>query len=280
MRAVNLDKSERGGAEVGEGGGGSGGDGILTMGEKLAHEQELREQLKEQGGADVHTPYESAESQREDKERNQEVHEQNERAEGSKQVAQKSSAKQGSGQEPHPTAGQGAQKQQGPAQTRQQAVMRGKDGFEGLQKPATTAASTSKPQLSATAAAAVPQERPSAAMQPLSRERPQDAIGALNSAQDPGVYFVEQQNEGGRNDEQGDPELEAAIEECIRLLFGVRGIHRVGPGTNDVNEPVIVISVSRGFTEGSMKLIPATVHRFKTLVALPFDLLPLRREIF
>lgn len=102
------------------------------------------------------------------------------------------------------------------------------------------------------------------------------ALAALNDAQPPGVYFREEEN-SDPGAEASDPELEAAVEEAISLLFGVPGIHHIGPGTNDVKEPVVVIAVARGFSESSLAKIPATVHRFKTLLAIPFELLPLRR---
>lgn len=99
---------------------------------------------------------------------------------------------------------------------------------------------------------------------------------ALDNAQEPGVLFQEESNERSP-EEQEDPELLEAVEEAIRLLFGVRGIHHIGPGTNDAGETVIIISVGQGFTEESMRRVPEAVRRFKTLVALPFDLLPLKR---
>lgn len=107
-----------------------------------------------------------------------------------------------------------------------------------------------------------------------------DAMKALHNAQDHGVFFKEE-GFGGANrpdEEQVDPELEAAVEECIRLLFGVQGILRVGPGENDAKEKVVIVVATRGFTAKSLTSVPPKVHRFKTLLALPFDLLPLRRE--
>ena len=106
-----------------------------------------------------------------------------------------------------------------------------------------------------------------------------DAMKALHNAQEHGLFFKEEWGGANRPDEEVvDPELEAAIEECIRLLFGVQGILRVGPGVNELNEPVVIVVASRGFTAKSLQAVPQTVHRFKTLLALPFDLLPLRRE--
>ncbi|HVE82473.1 MAG TPA: hypothetical protein VND93_06485 [Myxococcales bacterium] len=99
----------------------------------------------------------------------------------------------------------------------------------------------------------------------------------LENAKEPGVLYTEDdEREGGRGEEE-DPELAEAVEECIRLLFGVRGIHHIGPGTNDQGETVIVVAAGQGFGEESMRRVPERVGRFKTLVALPFDLLPLRR---
>lgn len=108
------------------------------------------------------------------------------------------------------------------------------------------------------------------------RAAPGTALAALNEAQPPGVYFREEENAESSAD-SADPELEAAVEEAISLLFGVAGIHHIGPGVNDKGEPVVVIAAARGFSEPSLARIPATVRRFPTLLAIPFELLPLRR---
>lgn len=101
----------------------------------------------------------------------------------------------------------------------------------------------------------------------------------LENAKEPGVLYTEDDEGGGGDDEQEeeDPELMEAVEECIQRLFGVRGIHHIGPGTNDAGEKVIIIATSQGFGEESMRRVPSEVRGFKTLVALPFDLLPLKR---
>lgn len=104
----------------------------------------------------------------------------------------------------------------------------------------------------------------------------------LENAKEPGVLFKEDDEERGsrgegEGEEEEDPELMEAVEECIQRLFGVRGIHHIGPGKNDKGEPVIVISASTGFGEDSMRRVPDQVRGFKTLVALPFEVLPLKR---
>lgn len=105
----------------------------------------------------------------------------------------------------------------------------------------------------------------------------------LENAKEPGVLFKEDDDEGNagegaEEEEEEDPALMEAVEECIQRLFGVRGIHHIGPGTNDQGEKVIVISTTQGFGEESMRRVPAEVRGYKTLVALPFDLLPLKRS--
>ncbi len=104
------------------------------------------------------------------------------------------------------------------------------------------------------------------------------ALVALDSAKDPGVYFVDDSARENHREEEEDPELREAVEECIRLLFGVTGIHHVGPGKNDQGQPVIIVAAGTGFTQESIRAVPERVHRFATLVALPFDLVPLRRS--
>jgi len=103
-------------------------------------------------------------------------------------------------------------------------------------------------------------------------------LAALHEAQDPGVYFQDHSRKEDHREEAEDPELAAAVEDTIRLLFGVRGIHHVAPGENQAHEPVVLIAADRGFTEGSLAAIPEKVGRFPTLVVVPYELLPLRRS--
>jgi hypothetical protein len=117
-----------------------------------------------------------------------------------------------------------------------------------------------------------------AAERALRSGKPPDAFTLLNAAQPHGFFFLEDFEREGYSEEQEDPELRAAIEECIQLLFGVKGIIRVGPGRNQADEPVIVIVVGQGFGEGSLRAVPEKVHRFTTLLAVPFDVLPLKKE--
>lgn len=170
-------------------------------------------------------------------------------------------------------------------------------------KPPSTAASQArlpqvgnKPGNTATSAAKLPQVGPSATatssskLQPLNgprqalmgemarAERPPDAFGLLRDAKPAGELFVEDALADGHSEDQEDPELSAAVEECIAKCFGVRGILRIGPGHNDKLEPIIVVSVTQGFTEASFAAVPAKVHRFATLVAIPFELLPLKKD--
>ncbi|MBX5482285.1 MAG: hypothetical protein IRZ16_10680 [Myxococcaceae bacterium] len=262
--------AERPAHDVGETREGNLKPGAVTLAEMMAITDEVREQL--QGKRGEPSPFESAESQREEKLRNEEIRAQNERAKGG--VGNKPGARQDAQKPPRSAQRPGA-RPSAAQELRQRAVMRATSSFEGSSAPAERA-TLSRPKLEAPNALERPVPPPAA--WPPGRQ-PADAIGALNQAQEPGVYFREQHQEGERGDEDEDPELAAAVEECIRLLFGVRGIHHVGPGIDDAGEPVIVVSVSRGFTQASMAAIPATVHRFKTLVALPFDLLPLRRDL-
>lgn len=109
-------------------------------------------------------------------------------------------------------------------------------------------------------------------------ERPPDAFALLKEAKDKGILFVEDALAEGHSEDQEDPELRSAVEECIRLCFGLRGILRIGPGHNDKAEPIIVVATTHGFSDASLAQVPEKVHRFATLIAIPFDLLPLKRE--
>jgi hypothetical protein len=115
-------------------------------------------------------------------------------------------------------------------------------------------------------------------MVPMAGDSP-GALSAMHQAREPGAYFEEHAHQEGEGRPGGeDPELDAAVEEAIRLLFGVRGIHRISPGLNEAKEPVVLIVANRGFSEKSMQAVPPRVRNFPTLVALPYELLPLRRE--
>ena len=112
----------------------------------------------------------------------------------------------------------------------------------------------------------------------LRPERPPDAWSLLREAKEAGVFFNEDAMREGHTEEGEDPELAAAVEEAIRLLFGVRGILRVGAGKNDRAEPIVVVVASHGFSDASLASVPEKVHRFSTVIAIPFELLPLRRD--
>ncbi len=109
-------------------------------------------------------------------------------------------------------------------------------------------------------------------------ERPPDAFALLREAKDKGQLFTEDSLSDGHSEDREDPALRQAVEECIRLCFGLRGILRIGPGRNEQHEPIIVVSTSHGFSDLSLAKVPERVHQFPTLIAIPFDLLPLKRE--
>jgi hypothetical protein len=127
-------------------------------------------------------------------------------------------------------------------------------------------------------------EKTSSINPPALKVAPGDAMAFLHAAKPPGEFFKELETEA---DGQGpgteahagiDPELLAAVAEARVLLQDVPGIRRISPGTDDENNPVIVVSVERGFTQASLRLVPEKVRGFQTLLAIPYDLLPLKRE--
>lgn len=148
-----------------------------------------------------------------------------------------------------------------------------KDGFELSQLAKLAAVKASLGQLEATKGPALkaPAPRPG---------KGDDALTAMNNAREPGVFFRERGRGPGHGGpvEEIDPELLRAVEEAIRLLANVKGIRRVGPGENEAKEPAVIISAERGFTQASLRAIPETVGRFQTILAIPYELVPLRRE--
>ncbi|MBI3182575.1 MAG: hypothetical protein HYZ28_10605 [Myxococcales bacterium] len=224
---------------------------------EMTHE-ELQKEAEKQ--SEAWTPWNESHEDRENKlERDQE--QAREEAVKGKDEAQKPNQKEGA---------RNALARRGAHPAHRKAV---RDGFERSSDPVKAALAKLEQAAAATALRGV------ADPPPLPRpDRPMDAMALLHAAQDPGILFREDAHREGHSEEQEDPELAAAVEECIRLLFTVRGILRVGPGQNDRNEPVIVIVLTRGFGEAQLRAVPPKVHRFPTLLAIPYDLLPLRRE--
>ena len=62
-----------------------------------------------------------------------------------------------------------------------------------------------------------------------------------------------------------------------KLLADVKGVERIALGENEDRARVVVVVAGRGFTQGSLSRIPERVRAFGTLLAVPYDLLPLRR---
>ncbi|MEW5738622.1 MAG: hypothetical protein AB1938_06825 [Myxococcota bacterium] len=149
----------------------------------------------------------------------------------------------------------------------------GKDGFQTQTTQQAALSSTSYKNLTP-----VGQVANKLAGETARPEKPPDAFKLLKEAKDKGVLFTEDALREGHSEDQEDPALAEAVEECIRLCFGLRGILRIGPGKNDKQEPIIVVAITQGFTDVALTKIPAAVNGFPTLVAIPFDLLPLRRE--
>lgn len=171
-----------------------------------------------------------------------------------------------------------AQPQQAPPKVAQQQK---KDGFEGgllARAAAAQAAGSLSGKFAVGSKAAVAATTALTTPALPGSDRPQDAFKLLHGAKEPGVFFKERGAHAGGEQEEEDQELAAAVEETIRILFGVRGIHRVVPGRDEANEPVIIVAAGMGFGEASLKQIPERVQRFPTLLALPYEMLPLRRE--
>jgi hypothetical protein len=223
---------------------------------EAAHDPQEHARLAEMWAPESHA------EQAEEKKSKDELHEANERAEG------------GGADPKHP---KGFLKQikpalHAPAQQKKPV----KDGFEQQRLQQLKAGSTQQAQATTPVATAAPIQAPAANPPAARPSRPPDAFSVLHAAQEPGVFFKEEGHHGAA--EQANPELEEAIEEAIRLLFGVRGILRVSGGFNQASEAAIIVVATQGFGEASLKLVPPKVHKFETILAVPYDMLPLKRE--
>lgn len=109
-------------------------------------------------------------------------------------------------------------------------------------------------------------------------DKPLDAYAALRQAKDKGVLLKEDWEREGHSEDQDDPELAAAVEDVIARLFGRAGVLRVGPGRDEADAAVVVVVATHGFSDASLAAVPARSGRFPVMLALSFDLLPLRRE--
>lgn len=152
-------------------------------------------------------------------------------------------------------------------------------GTTGTHKPVQVPPKPNLTGVSASRLQAVGSVQNALAGQSASNERPPDAFALLKEAREKGILFVEDALKEGHSEDQEDPMHRAAVEECIRVCFGLRGILRIGPGHNDKNEKIIVVATTHGFSDASLATVPEKVHGFPTLIAIPFDLLPLKREL-
>ena len=219
------------------------GDASPTMGELLSKERELAQDLR--SDAPQETPWDDEQLEAEQRERNEDVRASRDRSRSKRDPTD-------SGRAGAARARPGTSQ---PTRPRHPAA----DGFE--------------------LGNATVRQSPPASRGPALSGKPSltSSLHVLNDAKEPGVLFREHGRDG-RSEEDEDPELAEAVEEAIRMLFGVPGIHRIGPGQDEAGTPVVLVSVTRGFGESSLRKVPERVHRFRTLVALPYELLPLRRE--
>jgi hypothetical protein len=95
--------------------------------------------------------------------------------------------------------------------------------------------------------------------------------------------FIQEDGGGGGGDaeqeQQEADELQQAIDETLAQLESVPGISRVSAARNELGEPIILIVAGQGFRQASLRAIPNSVSRFSTVVALPYDMLPLKRDL-
>lgn len=116
-----------------------------------------------------------------------------------------------------------------------------------------------------------PPREPAKFPSPPKPPRPRSGIlGLLDDAQEPGVLYR-------AGDAALPVELAVAVERALEQLAAVRGVGTVSAGRNELAEPVVVIQAAHGFSEGSLRDVPATVDGFPTLVIIPYELLPLKR---
>jgi hypothetical protein len=113
---------------------------------------------------------------------------------------------------------------------------------------------------------------------PVRTDKPLDAYAALRQAKEKGVLFSEDWEREGHSEDHDDPELADAVEDVIARLFGRAGVLRVGPGRNEQGEAIVVVVATHGFSDASLAAVPERSGRFPVMLALSFDLLPLRRE--
>jgi hypothetical protein len=113
---------------------------------------------------------------------------------------------------------------------------------------------------------------------PPRADKPFDAYAALRQAKERGVLLKEDWARDGHSEDQDDPELADAVEDVIAKLFGRAGVLRVGPGRDERDAPVVVVVATHGFSDASLAAVPERSGRFPVMLALSFDLLPLRRE--
>jgi hypothetical protein len=121
---------------------------------------------------------------------------------------------------------------------------------------------------------------------------PMSAITFLHNAKPPGSFFTEVNDDDDATDPRGeggqqqddtgegsDPEaLRQAVEDLLEQLKDVPGIARVRAGRDEEDRPIVLVVAERGFTQGSLRMVPEKIQQFQTVLAVPYDILPLKRE--
>lgn len=117
------------------------------------------------------------------------------------------------------------------------------------------------------------------------QDRPLDAMSLLHMAQEEGHFLKEGfggggdgGSEGGEPQDDEDQALLLAVAEARELLAGTRGIERVSPARDERGGRLIAIVTCRGFGEAALHALPKEVRGFPLVLAIPFDILPLRRD--
>jgi len=176
-------------------------------------------------------------------------------------------------------------------QDAQAARKEGEAGKDPVAARPVAAASSARPQTDGQAeleklkAKVEKMEKSSSINPPALRQSPESAMAFLHNAKPAGSFFRElvaeeegRQASPGAGEEPLDEELLAAVLELRERLKPVAGVARVVPGLDEEQRSVVVVAVEKGFTQASLKAVPEKIRQFETVLAIPYELLPLKRE--
>ena len=96
---------------------------------------------------------------------------------------------------------------------------------------------------------------------------------ALAEAREPGFHFTAQEE-----NTQASAEVQRAVQAATRGLASMVGVASIQAGHDARGRPVVQVKAQKGFDAAAFAQLPEAFEGVRTLLALDYDLLPLKRK--